>query len=281
MDVHRPRPAPVAAAPDALQQLPARVDTAGVGGQEREQAELLGTQVDLAEPRRSSWAARSSSSPSATGSVYPSAGRARARSSSQPRRPASSDPVVAVVSASSNPRVRAASRSATASGGARWTARSRARRFRSMMTRFRSSSPAGGWQQMTILGRSASRRSRKLWGSPVIRIAMPGTSSGRSRAGPSEASTSHAARSCSRSGSGEGDGRCGSGGVWATTSRRFPESRQRPVGRALNVASTLHGGSLRRRTAARPSRLRQTVGTRRRRSGRPLERGDARDAQRR
>ena len=64
--------------PDPVQELAARVGTPGVGGEHREEVELLGSEVDGPAARRSSWAKRSSSTSSPTSTSSPArVGRAR------------------------------------------------------------------------------------------------------------------------------------------------------------------------------------------------------------
>ena len=96
----------------------------------------------------------------------------------------------------------------------------------------------GGWQTTTILGRSASRMSRKRRGSAVTRTVTALATLGRSAAVPPLASTSQATRPAS-AGRAVGAG-LGSGldGGMATTSWSIDVARQRAVGRRVNVLST-------------------------------------------
>ena len=135
VDVDRPGAAPVVRSPDALQQLPPRVRATGMAASSASSPNSLGRRWTAASPRRSSWAARSSSRSSATGSAV-ATGRSRLGAGLQPAE-AAGELLAArrrregVVEAA---RQRGQARARRPRAATRWTARSRARRRRSPAT---------------------------------------------------------------------------------------------------------------------------------------------------
>ena len=188
MDVDRPWITVVTVAPRSVKELAPGPGASRVAGQDGEQIEFLGPQMD--EPAVPAQLVREEIELAARSDREGPAGAGARPLVEQARRAASSPGSIELGTASSKPSRRASRRASTASGAETWTTRNPCRRRRSRATSSVSAGPPGGVPSRAMRGRACSRRVTNDGTSGTTRTGVPAASPGSSRAGPSTASAS-------------------------------------------------------------------------------------------